>query len=155
MRHTGLALLAPVFRGPLDRVLVRCQRDPDLVLLDVFESIREPSRQNALYERGRDPLAADFGRTVTRAKAYQGAHQYGLAVDLVFHLATGWSWDEPVPGAWERLHGIAREEGLEPLSFEKPHLQLAGFDWRALPKGPEDDAGWLAWLTDGGAYPRG
>lgn len=153
-RHAGLALLAPPFRERLDRVIQRCQHERDLLLLDVFESIRAPSRQRALYERGRDPLAADFGRTVTRAQAYQSAHQYGLAVDLVFHLGSGWSWEEPSPGAWERLHDIARAEGLEPLSFEKPHLQLEDFDWRVLPPGPEDDEGWMAWLVAGGAFPR-
>jgi hypothetical protein len=25
---------------------------------------------------------------------------------------------------WQRLHAAARRHGLEPLSFEKPHLQI-------------------------------
>lgn len=153
-RNTDLSLLAPPFRACLDRVMVRLQRDLDLSLLDVFEAARSPGRQRELYERGRDPSKDDFGRTVTRAHAYQSAHQFGLAVDLVFRTAAGgWTWDEPTKGSWDKLHAIAREEGLEPLSFEKPHIQLAGFNWKSLPKGPMDTVAWEAWLRAGGAFP--
>lgn len=147
-RIASLDLLDPTFRARLDRVLVTCAKE--LPTLHVFETIRPPSRQEELYQRGRDPKAADFGRTVTRARAYQSAHQFGLAVDLVFKDSKGkWTWSEPFKGAWDKLHEIARAEGLEPLSFERPHLQLAGFNWRKLTRGPADDAGWVAWLARG------
>ena len=120
--------------------------DFQTLLLRVFESIRPPSRQNALYAQGRDRAKPDYGRTVTKARAYQSAHQFGLAVDLVFFVRGKWTWEEPFPGAWDRLHAAARGCGLEALSFEKPHLQLVDFDFRRLTPGPKDDAGWLEWL---------
>jgi hypothetical protein len=114
----------------------------------VFESIRAPSRQEMLYMRGRDPGAEDFGRTVTKARAYQSAHQFGLAADMVFRMADGtWTWDEPVRGMWDTFTRLAKAAGLETLNFERPHVQISGFDWRGLPRGPMDDGGWLAWLA--------
>lgn len=145
-RRTGLELLRPDFRWALDGLL---QRLGELKIpLAVFESIRSPGRQDQLYLRGRDPAAQDYGRTVTRAQAYQSAHQFGLGADLVFRRDTGvWTWDEPERGMWDLYARLAKSCGLETLSFERPHIQIAGFDWRKLPTGPRDDAGWLAWLA--------
>lgn len=136
------------FRARLERLLRRTSAV--MPTLQVFESLRSPRRQNELFARGRNPSKPDYGRTVTRARAYQSAHQHGLAVDLVFRAGDAWSWDEPFKGAWDELHRMARQEGLEPLSFEKPHLQAAGFDWRQLATGPLDDAGWTRWLRERG-----
>jgi len=145
-RRADLTLLHPQFARTLHAVLdeLADARIP----LQVFESIRSPSRQEELYRRGRDPHAADWGRTVTKAHAYASAHQYGLAVDLVFHIGGKWTW-EPPPGKagwWGAYHAIAREHGLVPLSFEMPHIQAKAFDPKVLDRGPDDDAGWLAWL---------
>jgi hypothetical protein len=64
---------------------------------------------------------------VTNAKAWESYHQYGLAVDFVLRLGNQWSWDTSgtLKRHWQRLHELGREVGLEPLSWELPHLQVA------------------------------
>jgi peptidoglycan LD-endopeptidase CwlK len=143
-RISHVHLLDPEFRHRLERVLDQVEATG--LKLRLFETIRSPGRQMALYSRGRDPEAADFGRTVTKARAYQSAHQYGLAADLVFYVNGEWTWSPPNPGDWDVFHGIARVEGLVPLSFEKPHVQIQEFDWKKLERGPDHEAGWLQWL---------
>lgn len=143
-RIASLALLDPGFREAVQGVLDELDRN-DIPLL-VFESIRSPGRQTSLYGRGRNPSAPDFGRTVTKARAYQSAHQFGLAVDLVFLVDGEWTWEEPEGGMWASFHDIARGNGCVPLSFEQPHIQVAGFDWRTLERGTDNDSGWLQWL---------
>lgn len=146
-RLSSMELLAPGFRAKVQALLVELGKDERTSALRVFETSRAPSRQLALYARGRDPQKADYGRTVTKAKPYQSAHQHGLGVDLVFWVNDTWTWDEPIRGGWAHLHTLAHAHGLEPLSFEKPHLQVRDFRWQTLPVGPQDDAGWLDWLT--------
>lgn len=146
VRRSDLALLRPAFYAPLTALLRELEAHQ--IPLAVFETIRSPGRQADLYLRGRDPGASDYGRTVTRAQAYQSAHQYGLGADLVFRLSSGvWTWDEPERGMWDTFTRLAKSAGLETLSFERPHVQIAGFDWRKLDRGPLDDAGWLSWLA--------
>jgi peptidoglycan L-alanyl-D-glutamate endopeptidase CwlK len=146
MRRAELSLLRPDFRTALVGLMERL--DEQQIPLAPFETIRSPGRQAELYGRGRNPDAADYGRTVTRAQAYQSAHQYGLGADLVFRLANGvWTWDEPQRGMWDVYTRLAKSCGLETLSFERPHVQIASFDWRHLTPGPMDEAGWLDWLA--------
>jgi hypothetical protein len=114
--------------------------------LEVFETARSPERQAHLYAIGRDPQTPGYGRTVTRAMPYQSAHQYGQAVDLAFRVSGRWTWEEPVRGQWDRMGARAKQAGLVTLSFEKPHVQLAGLRPERLAPGPSDTAGWLAWL---------
>lgn len=121
--------------------------------LSVFETARSPMRQSILYERGRDPLGLDYGRTVTRARAYESAHQYGLAVDLVFRVGNAWTWDEPEHGMWARMSAMANAEGLQTLSFERPHVQLPPFSPAHLEHGPMATADWLTWLGARNAPP--
>jgi peptidoglycan L-alanyl-D-glutamate endopeptidase CwlK len=145
-RRADVALLRPDFRAVYVDLIEECARLG--IPLQPFETARSPGRQSELYMRGRDPGAGDYGRTVTRAKAYESAHQFGLGADSVFRLANGvWTWDEPEAGMWDTYTRLARARGLETLSFERPHVQIAGFDWRKLPRGPTDEAGWLAWLA--------
>ena len=86
----------------------------------IFEGFRSPERQAKLYARGR----TSPGRIITRAKAWESYHQYGLAADMVALPEGKWSWSVP-QAWWDRLHALGREHGLEALSFEQPHLQLA------------------------------
>lgn len=144
-RIATLAGLDPEFRRRLESLLERTS--VVMPTLRVYESLRSPRRQEELYARGR--TTGTPGKTVTRARAYQSAHQHGMAVDLVFHNGKAWTWDEPFRGAWDELHRLARAEGLEPLSFEKPHIQVQGFRWQRLPQGPRDDDGWARWLANG------
>jgi peptidoglycan LD-endopeptidase CwlK len=119
-------------------------------LLEVYESVRTPVRQANLYARGRVPGQGEEGKTITRAKAWQSLHQYGLAVDLVFRRNGVWSWNAPTPRQWDRYQELARVQGLEPLSFEKPHVQLAGVDLAKLRRGLYPTGGgdgWEQWLN--------
>ena len=113
-----------------------------------YETVRSPTRQAVIWARGRVPGQPDYGRTVTRARPYESAHQFGLATDFVFRVDGAWTWEEPEPGMWKRFGVLAARHGLETLRFERPHVQVVGFDWRDLvrQRGPLDEAGWEAWL---------
>lgn len=89
----------------------------------VFEGYRTPERQGFLYAQGRTRP----GPRVTRARPWSSYHQYGVAADFVLFENNRWSWDDTGPRApwWNRLHELGREVGLKPLSWEKPHLQMA------------------------------
>jgi peptidoglycan LD-endopeptidase CwlK len=145
-RIAALRLLHPEFAGRLAQLLGALGTEQ--IPLAVFETARSPMRQEQLYARGRDPMGADYGRTVTRARAYESAHQWGLAADLVFLIHGQWTWDEPGQGQWARMGVLAHQAGLETLSFERPHVQVAGFVGKDLARlrGPTSTDGWLAWL---------
>lgn len=143
-RVATLDLLRPDFGERLGALLAACHDEG--LPLKVFESIRSPARQSHLYEIGRDPSAADYGRTVTHARAYESAHQYGLAADLVFYVDGKWTWDAPLKGQWAELGDLALLNGLETLSFERPHVPLATFNLRVMTPGPLGTAEWMEWL---------
>jgi peptidoglycan L-alanyl-D-glutamate endopeptidase CwlK len=157
-RNTDFDLLHPVVRAAVTAVLadLKTQQIP----LFVFEAFRSPTRQNALYAQGRTKP----GPKVTFAKAWQSYHQYGLAVDLVFGGPGKWTWNEPSPGMWKKMHTIGKKHGLMPLDFETPHLQLSGTSSSALidghfPSGGDDSwadnlrAAVTTWHGDPGAPP--
>lgn len=145
-------MLDPEFREKVELVLHAMQLAGIPLLL--YESIRSPLRQEELYDRGRVDTAADYGRTVTDARAYQSAHQFGAGADLVFFTKGRWTWEEPEDGMWEAMHKSAKVWGLMTLKDRRgrvkewPHVQVAGFDWRQHARGPADTAGWLMWLGD-------
>jgi peptidoglycan L-alanyl-D-glutamate endopeptidase CwlK len=56
-----------------------------------------------------------------------------------------WSWDEPKKGMYKRMHQIARDNGLMPLDFETPHIQLTGTSSSTLRDGRYPDSGDDAW----------
>lgn len=145
---TDLTLLRGEFRTPLAALTDMLAREN--IPLRVHESIRSPARQAKLYAIGRNPEEVGYGRTVTRAHPYESAHQFGLAVDLVFHVNGKWTWDEPEWGLWDRMAQLARVAGLEVLSFERPHVQMPGFDHdrKGRPRGPAYTDGWLTWLGE-------
>lgn len=100
----------------------------------LFEGYRSPERQDELF---RSP------GSVTRARAWQSAHQYGLAVDYVFWTGERWSWDESHP--WEEMRGIAflshpRKFLRAPLRWDLPHLEHTAWDQlrRVIPRAPAD-----------------
>lgn len=118
-RNADLAPLHAEFRVRLEEVLERLYKEK--IPLQVYETLRTPHRQALLYARGRSGL----GNVVTKSRAWRSFHQYGLAADMVFLDGNGrWSWAEPGPGMWDRYHAIAKDAGLEVLSFERPHVQL-------------------------------
>src|SRR5687767_3221027 len=124
LRDTDLSHLHPRVRGAAQQVAQRLQDNNDP--FEIFEAFRTPQRQAYLYAQGRTRP----GDIVTRAKPWSSYHQYGLAVDFVLKIGGQWSWDTSGQNraAWNRMNEYGRQAGLEPLSWELPHLQLAGLD---------------------------
>ena len=86
---------------------------------ELFEGFRSPQRQIDVLAAGR-----------SKARPWQSAHQYGLAIDVVPRavrrddgsVKEGWTWTEGT--SWSLLHLVAREFGWRPsISWDKPHLE--------------------------------
>ena len=93
-----------------------------------FEGYRSPLNQNNAFERG-----------ASKAKAWQSAHQYGLAVDFVPYVQPGdgaatakpqphphqgrWAWDVPA-AAWDLFDRAVTQSGLlRPIPWDRPHVE--------------------------------
>lgn len=77
-----------------------------------FEGYRAPERQNYLFHV----------KKTTKARAFQSAHNYGLAVDYVPFVKGDWSWDESHD--WDALDFCARQRGLmRPIKWDRPHIE--------------------------------
>ncbi|MBL9180983.1 MAG: D-alanyl-D-alanine carboxypeptidase family protein [Verrucomicrobiaceae bacterium] len=140
-RITDTSVLHPVVRQKVAQVLA--QLEAEGIPLRVFESYRTPTRQAHLYAQGR----TRSGNKVTNAEAWESYHQYGLAVDLVFFENGEWHWgkNQQHSRMYDRMHQIARSAGLEPLSWETPHIQLMGVTISTLMQGrfpSGGDSGW-------------
>jgi peptidoglycan L-alanyl-D-glutamate endopeptidase CwlK len=111
--------------------------------LRLYEGARSPWRQAELYARGR----GGPGLTVTKARAWESFHQYGMAADFVFWHDGVWDWNEPKEGLWHDYSRIADAVGLRSLSFERPHVELP-LRLVDLQRGiyPAGDPSWLTWL---------
>lgn len=143
-RDTDPSHLHPLIRNvlpELDRQLFQAG-----IELRLYEAGRSPDRQAALFAVGRD--TGTPGKHVTRARAWESMHQYGLAVDYVFWQDGAWSWSEPSPGQWRAYQAIGASLGLRALSFEAPHLEwptpLSSLQAGRYPAG--GDASWRDWL---------
>ncbi len=111
-RSSNLALLAPEFRGRLERVVERMEREFG-VTVEVIETGRSQERQDALFAQGRTAP----GPVVTWTRASR--HSRGLAADVTVN--GGWT-DR---AAFERLAVVAREEGLRTPGPRDPgHIEL-------------------------------
>lgn len=139
-RDTALGHLHPIVRAAATRVIAALNAEGYPFAL--FEGFRTPARQAHLYAQGRTRP----GAIVTKAQPWSSYHQYGLAVDLVLRIGGQWSWDDSGAraAAWSRMNAIGLDEGLEPLSWERPHLQLAGTTTARLQNGdfPAGDDSW-------------
>lgn len=113
------AQLHPSFRAALTRLLA--QAASENIPFRVFEAFRTPERQEWLYAQGRTRP----GGIVTKARAWESFHQYGMAADLVLFIDGQWSWssDGPLGAHWLRLREIARDVGLRTLAWEAPHVE--------------------------------
>lgn len=103
----------------------------------VYSGIRTPEEQDQLYALGRtvknpdgyDAVKRPMGRIVTRARAWQSWHFYGLAVDVVFKTPD-WDW-EVKEELWDELGAIGKMFGLtwggDQTAFpDSPHFQITG-----------------------------
>ena len=127
-RNNDMQLLHPVVREAVAKV--QAVLDAESIPLKVFEAFRFPERQADLYAQGRTKP----GGIVTHAEPWRSYLQYGLAVDFVIYEQGQWSWDTSGAKAkwWSRMHELGKQNGLAPLDFETPHLQLAGTSSNAL-----------------------
>lgn len=143
-RNADLLHLHPVVRKRVEAVLK--QLAAENIPFQVFEAYRSPDRQRHLFAQGRTRP----GAIVTKAKPWQSYHQYGMAVDFVLFINGQWSWDDKGAKAawWKRLHQVGREHGLEPLSWETPHLQLAKSSMKDLYAGRYPAGGDETWAEN-------
>jgi peptidoglycan L-alanyl-D-glutamate endopeptidase CwlK len=108
--------LAPFVKSRVIMALNDCH--DQRINVHVFEGYRTPERQQWLYEAGRDRA----GIIVTKARPWQSAHQFGLAVDLAFGGDKAWTWQGP----WDQVIDTFSRYGFESLSWEKAHQQILG-----------------------------
>ncbi len=135
------ASLHPAFREKVNRLIAALAAEG--LPFRPFEGFRTPVRQDWLYQQGRTRP----GAVVTKARAWESYHQYGLAVDFVLYQNGKWSW-ETAGGRmrdWNRMIALGKAQGLEPLRFELPHLQLGGLRIANLRKGAAPEGGDSSW----------
>lgn len=82
-----------------------------------FETYRHPAAQEFHYKNG-----------TSKARAYQSAHQFGLAVDFVPQINGKWTWEPPGGDmAWDALDKVVstyKDRGLRrPISWDRPHIE--------------------------------
>ncbi|NRB18025.1 MAG: D-alanyl-D-alanine carboxypeptidase family protein [Rhodobacteraceae bacterium] len=146
-RETSLDLLHPAIRKKVEDLITDLAANS--VPMKIYESFRTPERQAYLYAQGRT-RDLDKG-IVTKAKAWQSYHQYGVAIDMVIDHPNHAMWDTgsaKTRGWWDNYHELARKHGLEPLSFEKPHVQLIGVRTSQLLSGEEPGPGDDSWFDN-------
>lgn len=89
-------------------------------------TLRSPTEQDVLYAKGRTAP----GAIVTNAKAYQSAHQFGLALDFVIMDSGKPDWSG-TSEAWNDAIELAQNRGLQSLRpMESAHLQAP--NWKQL-----------------------
>ena len=84
----------------------------------MFETYRTPERQEYLFTKKK-----------TKARAWQSAHQFGMAVDFVPLTRMGdWTWAVP-DEVWDRLRLRAGECGLHnDIAWDRPHVWHPSFE---------------------------
>lgn len=119
VKQRDRAQLHPNFRATLIKLLA--QSAAENIPFRVFEAYRTPERQEWLYAQGR----TRSGAVVTKARAWESFHQYGLAADLVLFIDGQWRWsdDGPLRAHWRRLGEMASDVGLRTLDWEAPHVE--------------------------------
>lgn len=132
---SGFERLHPEFAGKvvlLDQFLTKSYKTGvTKTLFKIYETFRYNERQDHLFRKG-----------MTKARAGQSAHNYGLAVDFVPYVqatdafarekgVSGWNWDQSHD--WDFLKKAAVKFGLEaPIKWDRAHVQLPG--WKRLAK---------------------
>ncbi|TGD62190.1 hypothetical protein EYC08_16705 [Tabrizicola sp. WMC-M-20] len=141
-READISRLHPAIRDKVAQIREKLQAEN--IPFEVFEAFRTPERQAVL--RAKRPK-------VTWVGPWGSMHQYGLAVDFVLKIDNRWSWNDIGANArhWDRLHELAKENGMTPLFnskgqlIEKPHIQLAGASTLDLRNGRYPEGGDAIW----------
>lgn len=137
----------PVARGAFSHLTSRLAKGFDLQETKTwwrpFETYRSPVEQQRLYDSRNET-----GRMVTKARAWQSAHQYGLAVDYVAlmlplnaestNAERQWSWDSSYD--WDYIARVVRDEYAGALvcdiSWDPGHVEHVMFeDYRTIWQG--------------------
>ena len=141
VRNADPACLHPLFRTKTTALIEALTQEG--IPFRLFEGFRSPERQQYLYAQGRTRP----GAIITKARPWASYHQYGLAGDFVLFENGKWSWETKGDRAryWRRLREIGKQLGLEPLSFEMAHLQLAGLSIQDLAAGRYPAGGDSTW----------
>lgn len=100
---------------------------------EVFETLRLPARQEDA-----------FARKTSKARAWESAHNVGLAADFVPYLTAaqarkytakgssplpGWYWPAVDHPDWITLADIAEiKYGMQTISWDRPHVEHPLFD---------------------------
>lgn len=141
-RNNDLSFLHPTVREAV--IIIEKNLNDEGIPFKVFEAFRYPERQADLFAQGRTKP----GKIVTHAEPWRSYHQYGLAVDFVLFENNKWSWDDSTAEKkkwWKRMHELGKKNGLSPLDFEAPHLQIAGTSSNALSQGHYPSGGDDLW----------
>lgn len=110
MRYDSLNLLTPSARAKFEPLAVALANTSPFL---VFESYRDPEQQDLAFRRG-----------VSKARAFESAHQFGLAVDFVPFIDGGWTWQPEDNRLWLHLSELASSFGLStPLAWDRPHVE--------------------------------
>lgn len=76
-----------------------------------FEGYRSPAKQLTAFVNRR-----------SKARPFESAHQYGLAIDYVPHGQKGFYWPDNGPD-WTFLRTVAHECGLRnTIEWDRPHV---------------------------------
>lgn len=130
----NLNTLHPKFRPSAIDAWAEAQANmPNNVQIIVIQGLRSFEESDALYEQGRTKP----GPIVTRAKAGQSYHNYGLAFD--FEMLTNGREDGIVGPNWMKVVKIMKSHGMTwggefPEGFhDNPHFENKfGYNWRDL-----------------------
>lgn len=115
--NRDMRLLSPFFADRVAKAVAHCYQLGYPV--EVFEGYRSPERQDWLYAQGR----TRDGKVVTKARAWESWHQFGLACDIALLINGKWSWDFDAA----KVSQCFIDQGLEWLSpFEMCHFQASG-----------------------------
>lgn len=83
----------------------------------MFETYRSPERQNELFRKKK-----------TKAKAWESAHQYGLAIDFVPVIDGKPFWPAMNDDRWVVLNTLATECGLgNDIAWDPAHVYHPAF----------------------------
>jgi hypothetical protein len=132
-RETDVGHLHPEMR--LRSLQLQAKVEEAKLPIQRYESWRDPRRQALLYATGRVPGVGVPGHHVTKARAWESAHQYGFAEDWVWWWNGAWTWAPPAGHSWDEFHQLASGCNLDRLSFEDPHVQLPGIDLPGIRSG--------------------
>lgn len=119
MRDSDITSLHPIMRpmvGRLQQMLsAGYLTGATLTEFVLFETYRSPEAQDECYKL-----------KTSKAKAWQSAHQYGLAADFVPRIKGAWDWSDYHD--WTYLKSCALRCGLRvPILWDRPHVEHP--DW--------------------------